>query len=307
MGEAVGFVGLGVMGAPMAANLAAAGYTVMVYDIDVARAADLAAGHPTMSVAPSPRAMAQACGIVVTMLPTGKHVREVLFGDDGLMQGFKPGALLVDTSSSEPAHTKQTAARLAEAGIAMVDAPVSGAEPGAKAGELVFMVGGDEAAVARAMPLLDVMGKKALHLGPSGSGHAMKCINNLVTAITFMATGEGLIMGSKYGLDPAVMNEVMNESTSGSWITRNHIPQRIISRTFDDQFKFALLLKDVNIALGLSDELALPSPLSTAAQKLWLDVARDIADGDSVSEMVRVQENRAGVQIKAGSGSAERP
>ena len=303
MGETVGFVGLGVMGAPMAGNLARAGYQVVVYDIDAARAADLAAGHPTMSAAASPRALAEACGIVVTMLPTGKHVREVLFGDDGLIHGFKPGSLLIDTSSSEPARTKETAAKLVEAGFAMVDAPVSGAEPGAIAGELVFMVGGEEAAVARAMPLLDVMGAKSVHLGPSGSGHAMKCINNLVTAITFMATGEGLIMGSKYGLDPAAMNEVMNESTSGSWITRNHIPQRIISRTFDDQFKFALLLKDVNIALGLSQDLALPSPLSTTAQALWQDVARDIADGASVSEMVRVQENRAGVSIKAG-GSA---
>ncbi|MEO6380373.1 MAG: NAD(P)-dependent oxidoreductase [Caulobacteraceae bacterium] len=300
MSETIGFVGLGVMGGPMAGNLAAAGYTVVVYDIDAARAADLASGHPTMRVAASPRALAEAAGIVVTMLPTGKHVRDVLFGDDGLVHGLKPGALVIDTSSSEPPRTRETAARLAEAGIAMVDAPVSGAEPGAKAGELVFMVGGDEAPVARAMPLLDVMGKKSVHLGPSGSGHAMKCINNLVTAITFMATGEGLIMGSKYGLDPAAMNEVMNESTSGSWITRNHIPQRIISRTFDDQFKFALLLKDVNIALGLSQELALPSPLSTAAQALWQDVALSIADGASVSEMVRVQEIKAGVEIRSG-------
>jgi len=231
------------------------------------------------------------------MLPTGKHVREALFGDEGLIHGLKRGALVVDTSSSEPDKTRETAARLAEAGIAMVDAPVSGAEPGAIAGELVFMVGGDPADVARAAPLLDAMGKKSVVLGPAGSGHAMKCINNLITAITFMATGEGLIMGSKYGLDPAAMNEVLNESTGGSWITRNHIPQRILSRTFDDQFKFALLLKDVNIALGLSNGLALPSPLSNTAQKLWQEVAQSIADGASVSEMVRVQENKAGVQI----------
>ena len=299
MSTPIGFVGLGVMGGPMAENLAKAGFAITVYDIDTARAEALAAQHPTMTAAASPRAVAEASDIVVTMLPTGKHVREVLFGDNGLVQGLKPGALVIDTSSSEPPRTKETAAKLVEAGFAMVDAPVSGAEPGAKAGELVFMVGGDAAAVARAMPLLDVMGAKSVHLGPSGSGHAMKCINNLVTAITFMATGEGLIMGSKYGLDPAAMNEVMNESTSGSWITRNHIPQRIISRTFDDQFKFALLLKDVNIALGLSEELDLASPLSKFAQGQWQDIARDITDGASVSDMVKVQEQRAGVEIKS--------
>jgi 3-hydroxyisobutyrate dehydrogenase-like beta-hydroxyacid dehydrogenase len=297
MSNTIGFVGLGVMGGPMAENLARAGFPVVVYDIDTARPAPLAARHAGMSVAASPRALAAASDIVVTMLPTGKHVREALFGDDGLIEGLRPGALVIDTSSSEPDKTKETAARLAEAGVGMVDAPVSGAEPGAIAGELVFMVGGDAADVARAAPLLDAMGKTSIVLGPSGSGHAMKCINNLITAVTFMATGEGLIMGTKYGLDPAAMTEVLNASTGGSWITRNHIPQRILSRTFDDQFKFALLLKDVNIALGLSQALDLPSPLSTAAQELWQEVALSIAAGASVSEMVRVQENTAGVQI----------
>src|SRR5262249_52244166 len=155
------------------------------------------------TVVESPKAVAAASDMVVTMLPSSHEVFEVVFGADGLIDGFTPGKLLLDVSSAEPGRTKVIAARLAGAGITMVDAPVSGAEAGATAAELVFMVGGSAEAVTRVTPLLEVLGRKVFHLGEVGAGHAMKCINNLITAITFMATAEGLIIGKGYGLDPA--------------------------------------------------------------------------------------------------------
>jgi 3-hydroxyisobutyrate dehydrogenase len=138
--------------------------------------------------------------------------------------------LLLDTSSSEPWYTKEIAAGLSAAGVAMVDGPVSGAEVGALSAELVFMVGGDSASVNRVLPLLKILGKRVFHLGPLGSGHVMKSINNLITALTFIGTAEGLVVGKKSGLDPAVMNEILCESTGMSWITRSHIAQRILTR-----------------------------------------------------------------------------
>jgi len=184
----------------------------------------------------------------------------------------------------------------------MVDAPVSGALAGAQAAELVFMVGGTKANVKRVSPLLEIMGKQMFHIGPLGAGHAMKCINNLITAMTFMATAEGLTMGKKFGLDPAVMTEVLNVSTGGSWISQNHIGQRIISRKFDDPFRLDLMVKDIGIAMQLARSLELPVPLSALGQHLWMAADRWAAEGSSLSHMVSWVEQMTGVQITPGSG-----
>lgn len=299
--ERIGFIGLGVMGLPMARHLAEAGFPLSVYDSRREALAPLAR-HRDTSVADSPKAIAAASDIVITMLPSSREVQEVVFGAEGLMEGFAPGKLLLDTSSSDPSQTRAIAARLAEAGIAMVDAPVSGAEAGAIAAELVFMVGGHADAVRRVMPVLDVLGKQTFHLGDVGAGHAMKCINNLITSITFMATAEGLILGKAYGLDPAVMNDVINESTGMSWISRTHIAQRIISRRFDDPFKLDLMVKDINIARHLTEALHLELPLSATSQTLWREIQAKIPKGSSVSELVRALEESTGIEIVSASG-----
>jgi len=293
----IGFIGLGVMGKPMALNLLEAGYHLTVYDANQAAVADFLARHHSVSHASTPAGVAALSDIVITMLPSGREVHAVAVGDEGLIKGFAPGSLLLDTSSSEPWVTQETAAELAHAGIAMVDAPVSGAEAGAIAADLVFMVGGDRAAVQRVSPLLEILGKTVFHLGPVGAGHAMKSINNLITAVTFMATAEGLIIGKRYGLDPAVMNEVLNVSTGMSWISRNHISQRILSRRFDDPFKLDLMVKDVNIALKIASMLKMELPLSANAQKLWQEAQSTVPEGSSVSEVVRVLESRLGVLL----------
>lgn len=293
------------MGQPMCGHLARAGYPLTVHDLNprTARALARTLGGDTRAAA-TPRELAERSDIVITMLPNGQVVQGVALGADGLAEGLARGSLLLDTSSSEPWLTQQTAARLAERGVAMVDAPVSGAQWGAEAAELVFMAGGSAADLARVRPLLDCMGRAVFHLGALGCGHAMKCLNNLVTAMTLTATAEGLAIGKRYGLDPAAMVQVLNESTGGSWITRTHIEQRVLSRRFDDPFKLALMLKDIGIATTLARETASSAPLAGLGQQLWQAASRAAGADASVSELVRWVERQSGTEITPGAQPA---
>ncbi len=187
----VGFIGLGIMGEPMVGHLAAAGNELAVFDVSADAVGRVVAAYPGLTVAESPADLGRRSEVVITMLPDGHVVGEVATGRLGLIEGMQPGTLLLDTSSAQPWLTKQTAATLAAQGIGMVDAPVSGAQWGAQAAELVFMVGGADDDVARVRPLLDVLGREVFHVGPLGSGHIMKSINNTITAMTFLATVEG--------------------------------------------------------------------------------------------------------------------
>ena len=326
----IGFIGLGVMGTPMATHLSKAGHELTLYDRDAPLAQALAssltdaagalAGTAGTSVGTAgtlvgtasnlvgsvrsvatPRQVAEHSDIIVTMLPNGQIVREVALGEHGLIHGFKPGSLLLDTSSSEPWLSKETAAALATRGVAMVDAPVSGAQWGAQQADLVFMVGGAPADVERVRPLFDKMGRAVFHLGPLGCGHTMKCINNLITAMTFSATAEGLVLGSQYGLDPKTMVDVLNVSTGQSWISTNHIQQRVVSRSFDDPFKLALMLKDIGIAMQLARDAGLSVPISGLGQQLWSAAAHANSADASVSELARWVENQSGTAIVAKS------
>lgn len=283
----------------MASHLLAAGYDVTAYDIKESAADRLRARYASVSVAGSLTDVAIASDVVITMLPSGREVRDAVFGQKGLLPGFKPGDLLLDTSSSEPWYTEEVAQGLASAGVEMVDAPVSGAEAGAVAAELVFMVGGAVEAVRRISPILEVLGRRAFHLGSVGAGHMMKSVNNLITAVTFMATAEGLIIGRSCGLDAAVMTEVLNECTGMSWVSRNHIPQRILTRRFDDPFKLDLMVKDVSIALRIAENRKLKLPLSEEARALWRETQGEVPPGASVSQMIRALEVRTGVELSS--------
>jgi 3-hydroxyisobutyrate dehydrogenase len=295
----VGFIGLGVMGEPMAGHLAHAGHRLALHDRSAGLAERIAATLEGATAARTPAELARGCDIVITMVPNGEVVRELIDGPDGLLDGLRPGALLLDTSSSEPWLTRASGRRVAERGVAMVDAPVSGAQWGAQAAELVFMVGGEPADVERVRPLLDAMGRAVFHLGPLGSGHAMKCLNNLVTAVNFLAVAEGLVIGKRQGLDPAVMTDVLNESTGMSWVSKTHIRQRVISRSFDDPFKLALMLKDIGIATELGRAEQLPTPISALAQQLWRAAAVGADPQASVSEFARWVEAMTGTEIRS--------
>jgi 3-hydroxyisobutyrate dehydrogenase len=297
----IGFIGLGIMGEPMAGHLANAGYRVAVYDIDRSSCEKTAQKYPNTVIKDSPLAVGEAAEIVITMLPSGRFVQEVALGDSGLIHGLRKGAVLLDTSSCEPWLTRETASALAENGISMVDAPVSGAQIGAIQAQLVFMVGSDDESLRRVTPLLEIMGKQIFHLGPVGAGHAMKCINNLITAVTLLATAEGLTIGKKFGLDPEVMVDVLNVSTGGSWVARTHIKQRITNRKFDDPFKLGLMVKDIEIAMKLARDLDLPLKLTSLNEALWTEAREHEGAEMSVSNLVRWLEQTTGVEISAGN------
>ena len=271
----------------MASNLAKAGYQLTFYDIKATSAETISSEFKRVQAVESPKLVAEFSDIIITMLPTGNHVQEVIKGKDGLIGGYRPGSLHLDTSSAEPWLTMESAGILEEHGVAMVDAPVSGAEPGARQAELVFMVGGNKKDVSRVTPLLHVMGKQQFHLGPIGSGHKMKCVNNLITAMCFMATTEGLIIGKRLGLDPHIMNDVLNVSTGMSWNSINHFKQHIFNRKFDDHFKLALMIKDIGIAMKLASDQGLSLPVADLAQRLWKSAGEESERDCSISEMVR--------------------
>lgn len=287
------------MGTPMAGHLAKAGHAVTVLDIDRARVDALSAHYRNVTGAEHPAAVASNADVVITMLPNGEYVRDVALGENGLIEGFTGGELLIDTSSSEPWLTLETARALALKNVTTVDAPTSGAEFGAIAAELIFMVGGDAASVERASALLRIMGKQVFHLGPTGAGHSMKSINNLITSITFLATAEGLALGTKLGLDPNVMTDVLNVATGMSWITQTHIKQRITNRAFDDAFKLELMVKDIRIALELAAQQKLGLPLCELGQDIYKKADEHAGPQASVSELVRWVEHETGVDITA--------
>lgn len=302
----IGFIGLGVMGAPMATHLAKAGHRLTLLDRDVDAAQRLAAtlGAPSR-VAATPREVAAASEVVITMLPNGQVVQQVALDADGLVHGWRAGSILLDSSSCEPWLTERTGAAIAGRGGRMVDAPVSGAQWGAVDAQLVFMVGGAAEDLARVRPLLDVMGRAVFHLGGLGAGHAMKCINNCITAVTLANTAEGLVAGKRYGLDPQAMVDVLNASTGGSWITQTHFNQRVFNRAFDDPFKLELMLKDMGIAMALARETGSPAPLWGLGEQLWRMADHAAGPGASVSELVRWVERQSGTELTPGATPRE--
>ena len=293
----IGFIGLGIMGKPMVQHLAKAGYHLAVYDIKISEADQISDEFEQVQTLQSPKLVAEFSDIVITMLPTGSHVQDVIKGKDGLIEGFRPGSLHLDTSSAEPWLTIESARILEERSVAMVDAPVSGAEPGARRAELVFMVGGSEKDVSRVTPLLQIMGKQQFHLGPIGSGHMMKCVNNLITAMCFMATTEGLIIGKRLGLNPLIMNDVLNVSTGMSWNSINHFKQHIFNRKFDDHFKLGLMVKDIGIAMKLAVDQGLSLPIADLTQRLWISASEASEKDSSISEMVRWVEKKTRTEL----------
>jgi 3-hydroxyisobutyrate dehydrogenase len=273
-GLRVGFVGIGNMGWPMAKHVLDGGFALTVFDVDAERvrrfAAETGAGG-----AESGTALAAAADIVITMLPTGAVVREALLGTGGIARSLARGAVVVDMSSSDPNGTRALGAALGELGVALVDAPVSGGVRGAEAATLAIMIGGaDEAAVTRVSPMLATMGAKLFRTGPLGSGHAMKALNNYVAAAAFAATSEALLVGERFGLEPAVMVQVLNASSGRSFHTDLVFPEQVVGGKFAAGFAIGLMAKDVGIAAALAREIGVDSPLCQLTSGRW-DGARD--------------------------------
>jgi 3-hydroxyisobutyrate dehydrogenase len=284
-GRTVGFVGLGNMGTPMVERLAAAGYEVRAYDADP-RARDRFARLAGITVSETVLGAADGAAALVLMLPDSAAVHSVLISD-GLLHHLAAGTLLVDMGSSEPARTHELAAAAAERGVPMVDAPVSGGVKGAREGTLAIMTGGEPEHAAALRPMLDVLGGKVLHVGPAGAGHALKALNNLLSATHLLVSSEAILAGQEFGLDPKVMLEVINGSSGRSGSTQTKWPTYMLDRSFNAGFPVRLMLKDMRIAVGLARQGGRPSRLGEAAVELWAKAAERLEPDADHTEIVR--------------------
>lgn len=261
----VGFVGLGTMGSAMAANLARAGFPLTVYNRTPGRAEPLSELGATE--VRSPRQVARASDVVVTCVPDAPQVDEVLFGPDGLAEGFAEGSLFIDCSTISPARARQFGERLGAQGVAMVDAPVSGGSEGAKAGTLTIMVGGAPSDVERARPVLDAMGRTITHLGPLGSGQVAKAVNQVILCGTYLGVAEGVVLAMKAGLDPALVVGALSGGAAGSWVLQNR-SKPMIEDNYPLGFRISLHRKDMAIALELSRSVGAVLPVAALAATL---------------------------------------
>ncbi len=290
---AVGFIGIGNMGWPMAARLVAAGFPVQVADTRPERAegfVEQVGGRAADSL----RDLAAASELIVTMLPTSAAVSAVL---DEILTHLRPGAILLDMTSGEPAATRLLAARVGEAGGAMVDAPVSGGVERARTGQLAIMAGGDDADVERARPALESMGSSLLRTGGVGTAHAMKALNNLASSGSFLIGVEALLIGQRFGLDPDLMVDVLNASTGMSNSSQNKFRQFVLSRRFDSGFGLDLMVKDLGIALGVARDTGTAVPFAALCRELSAAAQAMLGPGADHTELAKLSERLAGSEL----------
>lgn len=279
----IGFIGLGNMGGPMVANLIAAGHEVRAFDISadaVARATEAGAVAAT-----SGADAAKGVGVVITMLPAGKHVRSVFLEDDKVMDIVAPGSLLIDCSTIDVVTARAAIAEAEQRGLEMLDAPVSGGIGGAQAGTLTFMCGGTESAFARAKPILETMGKNIFHAGDAGAGQAAKVCNNLMLAIQMIAVSEGFALGDKLGIDRQKLFDIASTATSQCWAMTSYcpVPGPVLTspanRDYEAGFTVAMMLKDLLLAREASGEVDANTPLGAQATDMFASFAGEGNEG----------------------------
>jgi 3-hydroxyisobutyrate dehydrogenase len=292
--ERIGFVGLGNMGAPMAKHLIAAGYVVVAADANPAALESFCASAPCER-ARSLIDVGRACRLVITMLPDGAAVRQVLLGDDGIAAGLSPGCVVLDMSSSEPLGTRELGAKLADSAISLVDAPVSGGVKRAVAGTLAIMAGGEPEAITRCRPVLARLGQ-VFCSGASGSGHAVKALNNYLSAVALAATAEAMMAGASFGIEPTVMLEILNHSTGRNSATEQKYPAFVLPRSFNSGFALGLMEKDLRIALAMAASLGTPRVLLGECAALWSRAERLLGFSADNTEIVRYLERSRGLR-----------
>ena len=263
----LGLIGLGNIGEPVCRQLIKEGYEVYVYDADDEATARLedAAAVPTTS----PEALASVAEIVLLSLPNSAVVEEVVFGDEGLAGQLSAGNVLIDTSSSKPSSTRMISGKLAQAGIDMLDAPVSGGVMKAREGTLSVMVGGRREVFERCSPILQAFGGQIFFLGDHGAGHLAKALNNLLSATTLASAAEAVILAERAGLSPDAFVDVINASNGRSYSTEVKFPKYILDRSFDDGFATALMSKDLKIALEAAAEIDFPMLIGSTVAQVW--------------------------------------
>lgn len=279
----VGFVGLGNMGMPMARRLPAGGYQVVGYDAAPGVMREIAGLE---GFTPAPGLTGLGTDLVILCLPDSDVVEHVLLAE-GLLESVPAGGMVIDMSSSDPARTRALAARAAEVDVTLIDAPVSGGVAGALAGTLTIMVGGPPEAFDLARPILAAIGKRVVHAGEVGAGHAVKALNNLMSAAHLAVSSEALIAGRRFGLDPAVMLEIINGSSGRSGSTENKWPNYVLTEKFDAGFSIRLMVKDMRLALGIERATGTPSTVSEATLAAWEAALRDLPPDADHTEIAR--------------------
>jgi len=286
--QRIGFIGLGNMGAPMARHLANAGYPLTVADSNAATLEKFC-GSVQCERARSLAELGRSCRLVITMLPDGGAVRQVVLGDRGVAAGLAPGSVVLDMTSAEPVGTRELGVRLAEASISLVDAPVSGGVKRAVDGALAIMAGGVPAAIARCSPVFARLGKVFVVGGP-GSGHAVKALNNYLSAVALAATAEAMMAGERFGIDPAKMLEILNHSTGRNTATDQKYPAFVLPRTFNSGFALGLMAKDLRIARGLATAVGTPCSLLNECSELYDHAEHLLGFGADNTEIVKYLE-----------------
>jgi 2-hydroxy-3-oxopropionate reductase len=289
----IGFIGLGIMGRPMAGHLVAGGHQLFVHDIKPAPVELTSQGAVACA---SGKEAAGHADVVITMVPDTPHVEAALFGPGGVAEGLSPGKIIVDMSSIAPLETKRFAARINELGCDYLDAPVSGGEVGAKAASLTIMVGGPQPAFERVKPLFDLMGKNITLVGGNGDGQTTKVANQIIVALTIEAVGEALLFAAKAGADPAKVRQALMGGFASSRILEVH-GERMVKRNFDPGFRIELHQKDLNLALSGARALNISLPNTATCQELFNACAANGGAAWDHSAMVRALELMAKFEI----------
>lgn len=289
----IGFIGIGIMGAPMAGHLLDAGHSVAVNDLNPIPQELLDKGAQGVS---SAKEASEKGEVIIVMVPDTPDVEKVLFGENGVAEGLSAGKIVIDMSSISPVETKQFAAKINELGCTYLDAPVSGGEVGAKAGTLTIMVGGDQETFDKAKPLFELMGQNITLVGGNGDGQTCKVANQIIVALTIEAVGEALLFASKAGADPARVREALMGGFASSKILEIH-GERMIKRTFDPGFRIELHQKDLNLALSNARQLQMSLPNTATAQELFNSVAAQGDQGLDHSAMVLALEKLAEFKV----------
>ncbi len=289
----IGFIGLGSMGKPMVRNLAKAGFTLAVYDTNPEAAKQLHDEH--IQAVDTPAQVARQSNIIITMLPTSSIVQDVLTGPDGVFKGLQQDTVIIEMSSGVPTVTRSLAEQAQKLGAQLVDAPVSGGVSRAETGQLSIMFGGSQEILDKVGPILNAMGSSVARTGDVGTAHAMKALNNLVSAGGFLIGIEAILLGKRFGLDPEVMVNILNESTGMNNSTQKKFRQFVLSGKYNAGFGLALMVKDLGIALGLDDDHT--AEFSQLCLKVWSAAEQTQGKGADHTELARHVSLRIGVPL----------
>ncbi|BBL80145.1 2-hydroxy-3-oxopropionate reductase [Rubrobacter xylanophilus] len=292
MPERIGFIGLGIMGWPMAENLVQAGYDLTVHNRTHSKAQRFAE-KTGAQLAHSPKEVAESSDVVITMLPDSPDVQSVVAGEGGVLEGIREGALLIDMSTISPVVTRELASEVKKKGASMLDAPVSGGDVGAREGTLSIMVGGEEEDFERARPLFEAMGKTITHVGPSGAGQVVKAANQIVVALSIEAVSEALVLGSRGGVAPEKILDVLSGGLAGNRVMEVK-REKFLSRSFEPGFRAELHHKDLGIALAAGREYGVALPVTALVDQMLLSMKKKGWGGEDHSALLRVIEDLSG-------------